>query len=89
MEWPQKKILSRRVIRFTPRNPNGVADYRAFKEGEAPGPATPVRFYPNGEGTDMTLTKFKPEAMSDERFESECVWLQSDLARLKLLLEGG
>jgi hypothetical protein len=80
--------IGRRVIRFTPRNPYGVLDYRAFREGELPGPVTPARLYPNGDGADLTLTRFKPEGVTQERFESECVWMLSDLMRLKTLLEG-
>jgi hypothetical protein len=85
VEFPE---VGERVIRFSPRNPYGVADYQAFRRGQTPGPATPVRLYPNGEGTDLTLTRFQAEGVSQERFESECLWLQSDLARLKSLLEG-
>jgi hypothetical protein len=36
----------------------------------------------------LTLTRFKPEGVTQERFESECVWMLSDLMRLKTLLEG-
>jgi hypothetical protein len=84
-EFPE---IGRRVIRFTPRNPYGVLDYRAFSEGGLPGPLTPVRLYPNGEGADLTLTRFRGERISQEQFESECVWMLSDLTRLKTLLEG-
>jgi uncharacterized protein YndB with AHSA1/START domain len=81
--------VGERMIRFTPRNSFGVADYQSWLPGEQPGPATPVRLYPNGEGTDVTITRFRAPTLTDEQFESQCSWLQSDLARLKTLLEGG
>ena len=84
-EFPE---IGRRVARFTPRNPYGVLDYRVFREGQLPGPLTPVRLYPNGEGADLTLTRFKAERVTQEQFESECVWMLSDLTRLKATLEG-
>ena len=63
-EFPE---IGHRVVRFTPRNPYGVLDYCAFSEGDLPGPATPVRLYPNGDGCDLTLTRFKAEGTTQEQ----------------------
>jgi len=76
-----------RVIRFTPRNEFGILDYRSSAVGGEFGPVTPIRAYANAEGTDVALTWFKRDWMTDERFASDLVWLESDLMRLKSLLE--
>jgi hypothetical protein len=79
--------VGERVIRFAPRNEFGVLDYQAYAKGAEPGPTTPVRLYANGEGADLAYTQFQRRGVSDEQFASDTVWLQTDLARLKTLLE--
>ncbi|MEQ1901684.1 MAG: SRPBCC family protein [Devosia sp.] len=84
VEVPRGKI----AIRFTPRNNFGVLDYQTFPPGEDGGPVTPVRLYPNGEGAELVLTWFQREGVTDERFQSDAEWVESDLQRLKSLIEG-
>jgi hypothetical protein len=83
VEVPRGQI----TIRFSPRNNYGVLDYQTFPVGGDGGPVTPVRLYPNEEGAELALTWFQRPGVSDERFESDCEWVTSDLARLKTLIE--
>jgi hypothetical protein len=75
------------VIRFTPPNTLGVIDFTLFARGAQPGPATPARVYPNGEGTDIAITLFRAPGITDDKFKSDEEWMRSDLSRLKAVLE--
>ena len=88
-DWSVELPSGRTVIRFSPRNPFGVLDYQIFQPGEEPTFTIPVRVIRNGEGTDFHLVVFVREGMTEEQFRSEVEWTESDLQRLKTLLEGG
>ena len=47
----------------------------------------PMRVLINGSGSEVLLTLFRQEGMSDERFEADAEWVVRDLTALKLLLE--
>jgi hypothetical protein len=49
----------------------------------------PLRIVENEEGSEVMLTLFRQPQMSDERFAEDQVWVRKDLARLKVLAEGG
>lgn len=88
-DWSVELPSGPTTIRFSPRNPFGVLDYQIFQPGEEPTFTIPVRLVRNREGTDFQLTIFRREGMTDEEFRSEAEWTESDLQRLKTLLEGG
>jgi hypothetical protein len=88
-DWMVELPSGRTVIRFSPRNPFGVLDYQIFQPGEEPTFTIPVRLIRNREGTDFQLVVFRREGMTDAEFRSEIEWTESDLQRLKTLLEGG
>ena len=88
-DWLVDLPSGRRIIRFSPRNPYGIFDYQTFPPGEDGGPTTPVRLVPNEEGADLMLVWFRRAGVTDGQFQSEVEWAQSDLQRLKTLLEGG
>jgi hypothetical protein len=46
-----------------------------------------LRIVANGSGCDVALTLFQTPGMSDETFEADAEWVQSDLRALKSLLE--
>lgn len=87
-DW-QVQIDGRKVVlRYSEPNPHGILDYRAFPLGDnEPGPLTPVRLYPNGEGCELAFIYFQSREMSEERFISGAEWIESDLLRLKAFLE--
>jgi hypothetical protein len=88
-DWLVELPSGKTVIRFTARNNFGILDYQIFQPGEEPTFTIPVRLVRNREGTDLQLTIFRREGMTDEEFRSEAEWTESDLQRLKTLLEGG
>jgi hypothetical protein len=88
-DWLVELPSGRTIIRLSPRNNFGILDYQLFQPGESPGDPIPVRLIRNREGTDMQLVCFMREGMTEEEFRSEVEWTESDLQRLKTLLEGG
>lgn len=89
LDWMVDLPSGRTVIRFSPRNPFGVLDYQIFQPGQEPTFTIPVRLIRNGDATDLQLIVFRREGMTEEEFRSEIEWTESDLQRLKALLEGG
>jgi hypothetical protein len=73
-------------VRFTPPNPLGVADHVVVPPpgGEL---SIPLRVLPNGSGSLVMLTLFRPPGVNDARFEADADWVNRDLASLKRLLE--
>ncbi len=88
-DWLVDLPSGRSVIRLAARNAYGVFDYQVFAPGEGGGPTTPARLIPNEEGADFSLVWFRREGISDEQFRSEIEWAESDLQRLKAVLEAG
>ena len=76
-------------IRFAPRNNFGVLDYEVFPPTGGHGPITPVRLVANNGGCELLLLWLQRDGVSDEKFRSDAEWVQSDIQRLKTLLEGG
>lgn len=48
-----------------------------------------MRVVPNGEGSEFTFTLIRTPDMSDAQFAEDCGAVESDLRRLKELLERG
>jgi hypothetical protein len=86
-DWLVEVPRGQVAIRFTPRNNFGVLDYQTFPVGGDGGPVTPVRLYPNGDGAELVFTWFQREGVDDARFQSDGEWVESDLLRLKSLIE--
>ena len=79
--------VGRRVIRLTPHNKFGVLDYQVIDKGRPVGQVVPVRLHANGTGCELVLIWLQRPGASDQQFRSDVEWVQSDLARLKSLLE--
>lgn len=73
-------------IKVTPKNRFGVLDFSMSPVGQQ-APAIPARVYANGKGSEFAVTMFQYDGISDERFASDCEWLQADLLVLKTYLE--
>jgi hypothetical protein len=86
-DWLVQLSGRARVLRPVPRNTFGVLDYQSFAPGERSGPTTPARLVRNGEGCEMIMVWRQHEGVSDERFRSDAEWVESDMQRLKTLLE--
>lgn len=88
MDYIAELARGPRRMHFTRPNAFGVLDYQVFEPDGTTGlPVTPARLHANGEGCDFTLLWRQRPGVSDEQFESECDWAQSDLLRLKSYLE--
>ncbi|MEO6014041.1 MAG: hypothetical protein ABIQ30_10715 [Devosia sp.] len=86
-DWLVDLPRGRMTIRFTPRNLFGVLDYQVFPIGMDGGPVTPVRLIANGEICELVLIWFQRAGVGDEQFRSDAEWVESDLQRLKSLVE--
>ena len=73
-------------IRFTEKNPFGVADHYVLPPngGEV---YVPLRAVPNASGSEVTLTLFRQPEMTDQQFEADQAAVQRDLEQLKAVLE--
>lgn len=73
-------------VRFSPRNPYGVADHEVrLDSGETV--HVPLRVVPQGEGSLVMLTLFRQPAHTDASFDADRQWVERDLQRLRALLQ--
>jgi hypothetical protein len=75
-----------RHFRFLAPNAFGVFDHAMFIPGETL-LYTPMRIFPNEEGTELHFTFFQRSGMSEEQFVSAIEWITTDFLTLKSLLE--
>ena len=75
------------VLRYSEPNPHGILDFEAHLRGTEPTPLNPARLYPNLEGSEFSLVRFRRPGQSDEHFASDAEWIGSDMLRLKSFLE--
>lgn len=74
------------TVQFTPRNTFGVVDHTVTRlSGQRV--YVPMRLIVNGSGCELLFTLFREPNMPDAQFASDAAFVQSDLNRLKSLLE--
>ena len=74
------------TIHFSPINDFGVLDHVVTLTSGV-SLFVPMRVLINGTGSEVLLTLFRQQDMSDERFEADAEWAIRDLTALKSLLE--
>ncbi|MES3040825.1 MAG: SRPBCC family protein [Pseudomonadota bacterium] len=74
------------TIHFSPINDFGVLDHVVTLTSGV-SLFVPMRVLINGNGSEVLLTLFRQQNMSDARFEADAEWVVRDLKALKLLLE--
>ena len=74
------------TFRVPTRNSFGVLDHAVFRPGDEPA-ITPMRVFPNGDGTELNYTMYQLPGTTDARFASEVEWVRADFLALKSLLE--
>jgi hypothetical protein len=75
-------------VTLTPKNEFGVVDHVvAPLAGDGAAVDVPFRVIPNGAGSEVMLTLFQQSGMSDAQFAADASLVDSDLSRLKNLLE--
>ena len=75
-------------VRFTARNAHGVLDHTVIRSSGAQ-VYVPMRLITNGSGCELLFTLFREPGITDERYQSDAHFVQTDLDRLKELLEAG
>jgi hypothetical protein len=73
-------------VLFTPRNRFGVVDHTVIRSS-GQRVYVPMRLISNGSGCELLFTLFREPQMSDTQFDSDAGFVQSDLNRLKSLME--
>lgn len=85
-EWIADGPMGAVKVRFAEPNELGILDH----EVELPTGETfynPLRVVPNGAGSEMIFTLFRPPDESDEKFAQDAELVATDLQTLKELLE--
>lgn len=73
-------------VRFTPKNEFGVLDHTVIRPS-GDHVYVPMRLIASGGGCELFFTLFREPGMTDERYNSDANFVQSDLNALKKLLE--
>ncbi|MBI1257091.1 MAG: SRPBCC family protein [Chloroflexi bacterium] len=73
-------------IRFTPKNPFGVADHTVYPP-DGSEVYVPMRAVANGSGSEVIFTLYRPPEMTDQQFAADSAAVRRDLEKLKALLE--
>ena len=85
-EWFVVTASGRLGVSFAERNPFGVLDHEVtLPTGEVI--SVPMRVVPDGDGSEVVLSLRRQAGVSDEDFARDAGIVQSDLTRLKQLLE--
>ena len=85
-EWIMETNAGQMKVRFVPPNAFRVADHFV---SPAPGVEVyvPLRVLPNGAGSEVVFTLFRPPEMTPEKFAGDIKLVQQDLQTLKRVLE--
>ncbi|MGN6387986.1 MAG: SRPBCC family protein [Burkholderiaceae bacterium] len=74
------------ALRFVERNPFGVLDHTVtLPSGEIV--HCPMRVVPNGDGCEILFTVFRRPGMTEAAWRADAALVESDLLRLKRLME--
>jgi hypothetical protein len=84
--WSIQTPAGTMQLRFTPANEFGILDHWLLSE-EGDTIYVPLRALKHPSGTEVVLTLFQLEGMTEEEFECDAAWVAKDLRALKQLLE--
>jgi uncharacterized protein YndB with AHSA1/START domain len=85
-EWVLETPVGEMRFRFVSANELGVLDHRVrLPDGEEV--LNPMRAVPNGAGSEVIFTLFQRPGMSDEEFARDARTVDTDLRKLKSVLE--
>jgi uncharacterized protein YndB with AHSA1/START domain len=86
-EWVLDTAVGEMRFRFVPANELGVLDHSVrLPDGRVV--LNPMRVVPNGAGSEVTFTLFQQPGMSDEEFARDARTVETDLRKLKEVMEG-
>ena len=85
-DWVMQTTGGEMKVRFVPPNAFRVADHFV---SPAPGVEVyvPLRVLPNGSGSEVVFTLFRPPDMPPEKFREDTGLVEQDLQTLKTVLE--
>jgi len=84
--WMVETNDGRFGIAFAPHNRFGVVDHRVTSD-DGLDAMNPMRVIANGSGSEVLFTLFHPAGTDDAAFERDLAVVESDLVRLKQVLE--
>jgi hypothetical protein len=73
-------------VRFSEKNRFGVLDHEVTL-GSGIKFYNPMRVFPNGDGSEVTMTLYRQADMPDQKFADDAESIQRDLSKLKTLLK--
>jgi hypothetical protein len=85
-EWVFEAGESIAKIRFSDKNPFGVADHYVYPQPDVE-IYVPMRVVPNEDGSEVIFTLFRQPEMTDKQFADDQAAVRRDLERLKAILE--
>ncbi len=84
--WVVESPLGPAIFRFVESNPFGVLDH-VVKLASGVEFQSPMRVIPNGDGCEVIFTLFRTADMTDEQYAADAKLVESDLRRLKEIVE--
>lgn len=85
-EWKVGTPRGPVTLRFAPRNTFGVLDHY-ITPLRGPELLVPMRVVPNGYGSEVLITLFREQGVSEKNFLSDEAAVRRDLGNLKSMLE--
>jgi hypothetical protein len=85
-DWIVETTQGPMKIRFAPKNDFGVLDHYVSPPSGVE-VYVPMRVVPNGSGSEVIFTAYRPPEMTDEKFAEDIALVERDLGTLKEILE--
>ena len=85
-EWVADSPMGQVKVRFADYNNYGVLDHYITLPDETE-IYNPMRVFPNGEGCEVVFCLYKIHGMTDQQFEDDAKLVETDLKKLKAVLE--
>ena len=85
-DWVMQTSAGEMKVRFVPPNEFRVADH-FVSPASGVEIYVPLRVLPNGSGSEVVFTLFRPPEMTPEKFAEDIKLVQQDLQTLKRVLE--
>jgi hypothetical protein len=85
-EWIAEAPMGTVKVNFAEKNKFGILDHGVTLSSGARF-YNPMRVFPNNDGSEVIFTLYRQAGMSDQKFADDAGSVESDLKKLKTLLE--
>lgn len=85
-EWIAEAPMGTLKVNFAEKNKFGILDHDVTLSS-GPEFYNPMRVFPNNDGSEVIFTLFRRAGMSDQNFADDAGSVETDLNKLKTLLE--